>query len=332
MGSIAHHIITGTPRANRWALLGIIWMALHACWRIWQETRPDIVDRIQIMLPDPMVAIYLDSFIPIVLIAISLLALKRVHLPLALGFVLIAPGVRELLRFVDEIPGMGQPSPMILVITLPLLILTASTLLRPRYRSLDALAVLFGYWTILILYMLYHLAFIFPAYQLTNAQRTLAAAELITLEPGALAGRMTQIGAKEVTALGAAEIAYLNDMSDMNIDHTFPGESAQRILTEAPVIAHSWEVVGRTFVDRRVILYDGRLQREGQAPRLWALPASFAQEHLTLVAAGFYLTITIVAYFWTIMALFICHIHGARVDRIRPMSKRKIAPSAPAAM
>ena len=312
--------------------MGIIALALHACWRIWRETRPGIVDRIQIMLPDPMVAIYLDSFIPIVLVAISLLVLKRVHLPLALGFVLIAPAVREVLRFVDEIPGMGQPSPMILVITLPLLVLTISTLLRPRYRSLDSLAVLFSYWTILILYMLYHLAFIFPAYQLTNAQREMAAADLIAMEPDLLAQRMERLGAIEVSDLGDTDIAYLNDMSDMNIDHTFPGESAERIREAAPVIAHSWEVVGRTFVDRRVILYDGRLQPVGQSPRIWALPASFAQEHLTLVAAGFYLTITIVAYFWTIMALFICHIHGARVDRIRPLSKRKFATTATAKM
>ena len=258
------------------------------------------------------------------MITVSLLILRRVHLPLALLFFAIAPLAREVLRALDEIPGMTQPSPAFMVATLPVLLVSALMVFRKRFRSLDAIACAFSFYVILVLYMLYHIGFIFPMYAQTNIERQERLDRIVALSPDLVASEMAYLGAREVSDLTPDDAAYLNQMSDMNQDFTFPEESARRIMQASPVGTHTWTVVGRTFADKRALLYDGRLQREGEAPRLWALPADFAQSQLIIASGGFYLVITIVAYFWTLMALFICHIHGKRVSRLQPFSKNKI--------
>lgn len=265
----------------------------------------------------------MDSYLPIVLISLSLIIMRRVHLPLALAFFLTAPIFREGLRLLDEIPGMVQPSPAVMVATLPLVILSILVVFRKRFRSLDAIAVSFSFYVILALYMLYHVGFLLPMHGQTDVLRQERLDRLVIMSPEALSSEMDYLGAREVSGLDEGDIHYLNAMSDMNQDFTFPGESARRIMQASPESTHTWTLVGRTFADKRAMVYDGRMQSQGQSPRLWALPANFAQEQLIVATGGFYLMITLVAYFWTLMALFVCHIHGQKVARLQPFSKRK---------
>lgn len=318
--------VDASPRARRISLLLMAGFALWSCWQMYLLTRPEEIGRIQIMLPDPVVVHFMLSYMPIVLITISLLVLGRVHIPLALLLVLTVPLWSDFLAWLDRLPIVEQPSPVVMLVTAPLPIATLMVLLRPRFRRLDALAVVGGFWIIITLYMFYHLAFLWPIYEHMQVKRDEMVAQLERLPPDLLAREMELMGAEDFSAMTPETIERINAMSDMIRDHSFPGESAQRIWDAAPATTHAWTVVGWTFADKRVLLYDGRPQLEGGDRRLWGLPADFAQTDTIIATGGYYLTMAIAAWFWTLMPLYLVHVHGPKADRIAPFSRKKLLP------
>ncbi len=320
---IIAEIVTPSRRVNQISLVLMTIYAVWACWQMYLETRLEKMQHIQILLPDPAVQIFMDSYVPIFLTALSLIILKRVHIPLVLGFFVISPIVRECLRWLDEIPGMYQPSPSLTVEFAPILILLAYVAFSKRFRSLDAIAVAFSYAMIVFLYLMYHIGFISPMYHQANHDRMARLERVALLTPEQVRAEMSYLGAREVSSLTPDDIAYLNDMSDMNQTFTFPGESAERIMKAHPESTYSYDLVGRTFVDRRALFYDGRAQANGGKPHLWALPPDFEQTQLIIATGGVYLLMAIAAYFWTLMAVFICYIHGEKAARLQPFARRK---------
>lgn len=308
-----------SAKFNKICLSVLLIYAIWSCWQTYLATRVETMQFVQIMLPDPVPKLFLNSFYPIIFISISLIFLKRVHIPLAVVIFAATPILREALRWADEIPGSPQPTLAFTITWVPLAILILVMIAKRRFRSLDAIAVAFSYLVIFSLSIFYHVCFLYPVKEQTNLERTERLERMMLLSPDQLESEMAFYQAKDVSSLSPQDISYLNSITSMEEKYTFAGESAAKILEERPRSSYYYLVYGRTFVDLRAIVYDGR----GDEPRLWVMPADFSQKQLIIVSGGFYLILVVVCYFWTLMALFLCHIHGARVERIQPFGKTK---------
>jgi hypothetical protein len=295
---------------------------VHAIWQIWviySITRPGVYDHIQINLPDPQVIHFLRGVGHLFLIALSVLILGRLHVVLCVALVALNPIYLKIFEVADALPFMPQPTPVMVISLLPAIALLVGGLFRKRFRRLDSLAVVACYTIVLGTIMLYHMAFMGPlnvAYK-QALKREMAA--FSTYEPGELGGYLLRAGAKDVSALNLKDIRELDATVGKSEDTAPASASSIQMMRDQPKSMFTWQLPGRTFSERRVMVYDGRAATDAERPKLFLLPMHFQQEAVLIASGGLYFLCVVLLHFWLFLVLFVTFIHGRHIKRIYPL-------------
>jgi hypothetical protein len=305
-------------RVNLCFLLGFLLFSIFDIYQVYQVTRPEMLTHIEIDLPDPLVvkAVGLLGFI--FFIGILTIILGRIHIPFSILCYFLSPLYMEVFEVLDNWVYLGQPTPAAFMGAFPCVVILLLAPFWKRFRTIEVMSVASIFIALVGLVILYHISFVYPSARAYSEALNTFPEQAAYMDPENLEAFAKNEKALTILPLEGTLASYSQFLNEAGL--AGEGEMSDRvsgvkdILETSPATLHSWIISADTFTDYHLMIYDGRSSDLG--PRIYAFPTSFLQTQYLYVSGGFYLSVTVVVYFWTFVAFLLSYAHGKRAKKI----------------
>lgn len=316
--SVFRAIASPTRKMNLWFLIGFLLFSIFDIYQVYLATRPEMLTHIEIDLPDPLVVQAVNLLGFIFFVGILTIILGRIHIPLSILCYFLSPLYIKAFDVLDSWVYLGQPTPAAFMGIFPCVVILVLAPFWKRFRTIEVMSVAAIFLALVGLVILYHISFVFPSAKAYSEALNTFSEQAVYMDPENLEAFARNEDAFTMRPLEGPLASYSDFLSEAGL--AGEGETSDRvsgimdILETSPVALHSWVISADTFTDYHLMIYDGRSPEMG--PRIYAFPTSFLQTQYLYISGGFYLSITVVIYFWTFVAFLLSYAHGKRAKKI----------------